>query len=122
VHRVTELEYLVPHRTKTGGFEYELVYDLAGDGAALRFPGLADIEALTHAYDVGRSGSEAARSGSGRGLVGPRSVGGREGKSPGEPHPTGVDEPLPDANPKTHCSPPPRKSRSYPQAATPLAA
>jgi hypothetical protein len=36
--RLVELEYLVAHRTKTGGFDYELVYDLGDGQSALRFP------------------------------------------------------------------------------------
>ena len=34
--RLAELEYLVPHRTRTGGFEYELVYELGEADATLR--------------------------------------------------------------------------------------
>ncbi|MDA8382588.1 MAG: CHC2 zinc finger domain-containing protein, partial [Betaproteobacteria bacterium] len=91
--RLSELEYLVAHRGKHGGFEYELVYALqevppggASEGGALRFPGLADIEALRRAYDAARSGADAGRSAPGRGVVGPRSgrgrppVGGRSGR------------------------------------------
>ena len=123
--RLAELEYLVAHRgrsgTKAGGFEYELVYD-AGDADALRFPGLADIEALRHAYDGARSGSAAGRSALGREAVGPRSAGGRDAESPVEPHGAGVSEASAEPDRKTHCSPAPRKSRSYPQAVPSLAA
>ncbi len=126
--RLAELEYLVAHRGKAGGFEYELVYD-AGDADALRFPGLADIEALRHAlrsdsghaYDGARSGSQAGRSAPGREAVGLRSAGGRVGESPADAEPVRLSGDLPEADSKTHCSPPLRKSRSYPQA-VPLAA
>jgi DNA primase len=120
--RLAELEYLATHRTKAGGFEYELVYDSAGDGDALRFPGLADIEALRHAYDGARSESEAGRSAPGRAAVGPRSVGGRDNESAAEPHGKGVSDESADPDRKMHCSPPTRKSRSYPQAVPSLAA
>lgn len=67
--RLVELEYIVAHRTATGGHAYELVYEVA-DAGHLRFPGLADIEALRCAYDSARSGQSDARSGSGRPVVG----------------------------------------------------
>ncbi|MCC6142421.1 MAG: hypothetical protein IT368_01315, partial [Candidatus Hydrogenedentes bacterium] len=119
--RLAELEYLVAHRTKASGFEYELVYD-AVDADALRFPGLADIEALRHAYDGARSGSEAGRSAPGRAAVGHRSVGGRDDELAAEPHGKGVSDESAEPDRKMHCSPAPRKSRSYPQAVPSLAA
>jgi hypothetical protein len=75
---------MVAHRGKAGGFEYELVYELAGEHGT-RLAGLTDIEALRHAYDSARSGSNEPRSALGRGLVGPRSVGGRAGASADKP-------------------------------------
>jgi len=114
--RLVELEYLVAHRTKTGGFDYELVYDMAEGESALRFPGLADIEALTLAYDGAQSGQNDARSGSGRGVVGPRSVGGRVDESAAEPASTRVSVELSQITSKTHSSTPPRKRTPYPQA------
>jgi hypothetical protein len=119
--RLAELEYLATHRTKAGGFEYELVYD-AGDGDALRFPGLADIEALRHAYDGARSGAAAGRSAHGRGAVGPRSAGGRDAEPSEDAQPVRLSGDSPNPDRKTHCSPAPRKSRSYPQAVSSLAA
>jgi hypothetical protein len=122
--RLVELEYLVAHRTKTGGYEYELVYELAGaDGEAgtLRFPGLADVEALRCAYDAARSGQNDPRSAPGRGVVGPRSVGGRAGASAAKPASTRVAAEDGDEGPETHCSPPPRSRTPYTQA-IPLAA
>jgi DNA primase len=114
IARLVELEYLVAHRGKAAGFEYELVYEIADDEGA-RFPGLADIEALRHAYDSARSGPNNARSGSGRGLVGPRSVGGRGDASAAKPASMRVAaDDAGDAD-KTHCSAPPRKPASYTQ-------
>lgn len=122
--RLAELEYLVTHRTKTNGFEYELVYDLADGEGALRFPGLADIESLRCTYDAARSGQNAARSASGRGVDGPRSVAGRGQASPAEPISMRLSKGMPDSDRETHCSPPTGKSRSYPQplAVSPFAA
>jgi DNA primase catalytic core len=119
--RLTELEYLVAHRTGAGGFDYELVYD-AVDADALRFPGLADIAALARAYDGARSGSEAGRSAPGREAVGPPSAGGRGDPLPGTPHGQGVSEDSDGAGSKMHSSPPSRPSRSYPQVAALAAA
>jgi DNA primase len=83
--RLAELEYLVAHRTKTNGFEYELVYDQITDDQPLQFPGLADIATLKHAYDAWRSGQTPPQSASGRGVVGSQSGGGRDGGNAGKP-------------------------------------
>ena len=101
--RLVELEYLVAHRTKVGGFEYELVYEIAADDGA-RFPGLADIEALKHAYDGARSGQNESRLGSGRPPVGPRSVGGRVGALPAKPASMRVADEESDEGAQMHCS------------------
>ncbi|OGS99453.1 MAG: DNA primase [Gallionellales bacterium RIFCSPLOWO2_12_FULL_59_22] len=119
--RLSELEYLVTHRSKTNGFEYELVYDMAGADDSLRFPGLADIEALACAYDGARSGSKEAWSGSGRGAVAPRSGGGRVDESPAKPLPIRLADDMPETNSKTHLLRPSAKIASYPQP-LPLAA
>jgi hypothetical protein len=113
--RLVELEYLVAHRTKTGGHEHELVYDVGTSENTLRFPGLADIEALRCAYDGARSGQNDARSGSGRGVVGARSVGGRGAELAVEPASTRVDDDVADEDSKPHCSTPTRKHTSYTQ-------
>jgi hypothetical protein len=119
--RLTELEYLVAHRTKTGGFDYELVYDVPEDAHTLRFPGLADIEALKCAYDVARSGQNSVRSGAGRPLVGGQTGGGRAGESPAEPLSARVADDVADDNAKTHLLRPNTKNPSYPHL-QPLAA
>jgi DNA primase catalytic core len=79
--RLVDLEYLVTHRAARGAHEYELLYDGGGEDGRAYVPGLIDVDALKHAYDLPRSGVNGERSGSGRGLVGPRSGGGREDKS-----------------------------------------
>ena len=83
---------------------------------SLRFPGLADIEALGRAYDGARSGQNEVRSGSGRGAVGPWSVGGRGGESSAEPTSTRVPDESSEESSETHCSAPMRKRASYVQA------
>ena len=119
--RLVEMEYLIAHRTRTGGFDYELVYDVADAQGALRFPGLADIEALrsahNSAYDLVRSGQTPGRSVPGRGLVAPRAVGGRDVPMPAEPASTRVPGDLPAADDETHCTAPTRKRPSYAQPA-----
>ena len=122
--RLVELEYLVAHRTRTGGNEYELVYELAGDDGA-RFPGLADIEALKHAYDAARSGLSDTRSGSGRPLVGPQSAGGRVDASAAKSASMRVasaDVAEADEEAQTHFGGLNENGRSYTHAALPLAA
>lgn len=121
--RLAEFEYLVTHRSQTGGFDYELVYDVTEDAHTLRFPGLADIAALQCAYDAAQSGQTATRSDAGRGVVGVRSAGSRADDSPVNPHSTrlAADPPTPAAEP--HCSRPNGKVLSYPPStALPLAA
>ena len=119
--RLVEMEYLIAHRTRTGGFDYELVYDVADEQGTLRFPGLADIEALRSAhdsaYDLARSGQNPGRSAPGRGLVAPRSVGGRDASSPAEPASARLGADMPDADDETHCTAPIRKRPSYAQPA-----
>lgn len=83
--RLAELEYLVAHRTKTNGFEYELAYDHITDGHTLQFPGLADIATLKHAYDAWRSGQTPPQSASGRGVVGTQSGVGRDSENAVKP-------------------------------------
>ena len=113
--RLVELEYLVGLRTRTGGLEYELVYDVGGGENTLRFPGLADVEALRCAYDGARSGQSDVRSGSGRGAVGPRSVGGRAGEAAAEPASKRVGADLRSDGSEMHCSAELPKILSYTQ-------
>ena len=123
--RLVELEYLVAHRTRTGGNEYELVYEMA-DADGVRFPGLADIEAIReahgHAYDGARSGLSDARSGSGRPSVGPRPVGSRASASADKPASMRVAADDADDDAQMHCSGLNGNGTPYPQAVAPLAA
>ena len=120
--RLVELEYLVAHRSRIGGFEYELVYDLADGQSALRFPGLVDIEALAQAYDAARSGSGLARSAPDRGSVGPKSVGGRDSELAAKPVAMRLVAEDAGDDAETHITAPPPLRASYPQAVSSLAA
>jgi hypothetical protein len=72
--RLVELEYLALHRGPAGGFLYELRYEAQGGAGGGRFlVGLADVEALRHAYDSSSVGPQGPRSGGGRPPVGPQS-------------------------------------------------
>ena len=81
--RLTELEYLLVHRSGRGqSFEYELLYDGAAEEMGPHISGLIDVEALRQAcgaqhYDAERSGSAALQSALGRGAVGGQSGPGR---------------------------------------------
>jgi len=112
--RLVEMEYLALHRGRANSFDYELVYE-TGDDGVLRFPGLADIEALTHAYDTERSGVNAARSAPGRPPVGGWSGGGRGDEMPAESITTRVSKDSSAKPPKTHVSKGNGKAPSYTQ-------
>ena len=112
--RLVELEYVVAHRAAHGAFDYELVYETSEADNAVRCPGLIDVAAL-HAYDTKRSGQTDARSGSGRPLVGARSVGGRDEALAQDADGTSVSEELAHSERKTHVLKPNGKAQSYPQ-------
>ena len=115
--RLAELEYLVTHRSQSGGFEYELVYDAADADSAVRFPGLADIAALKCVYDAAWSGQNEPWSASGRGVVGHQTGGGRSDDSAQDAQSAGVAEDAPLTDPKTHLLRGHTKTSSYPHSA-----
>jgi DNA primase catalytic core len=121
--RLVELEYVIAQRAARASFEYELVYEAPDGEDVLRFPGLADVEALKHAYDAARSGVNGERSGSGRPLVGVQSGGGRGEEIAGEPHGSGVSSESASETGKTHSKKGNGKDSSYrDERVTPLAA
>lgn len=64
MHRLEELEYLVPHRGSRGQtFEYELVYDGKGKDGKPFMHGLISVEKLCRRYDVNKSGVNDDKSG-----------------------------------------------------------
>jgi len=86
--RLVDLEYLLLHRAPGQSFVYELLYDGPAQHPDDRphLCGLIDVAELraeTHGHDAGRSGSEAARSASGRAEVGARSGGSRTPETAG---------------------------------------
>ena len=96
--RLVDLELVSAHRVEHGSFLYELAWNGAAGRDGGRFvvgvtdptqPQLPLVETAEdtkiHGYDLSRSGSEAVRSGAGRGLVGARSAGGRT--TPNTPQP-----------------------------------
>ena len=119
--RLVEMEYLVTHRTRTGGFDFELVYDLGEADGTLRFPGLTDIEQLAHAYDVRWTGQKAGWTAPGRGVDGGWPGGGRSSESAEKADAIRGDVKSGDSIAKTHVHKGNGKSRSYPQA-VPVAA
>jgi hypothetical protein len=116
--RLAELEYLVTYRTKTNGFEYELVYDHVMEGDSLRFPGLTDIDALAQAYDAARSGQNAPQSVAGQDAVGPQSAASRHPEMTTSQATTRVAADSDDESGETHSLPRNRPTRSYPQDRT----
>ena len=120
--RLVEMEYLVLHRARANGFEYELVYDVMGTDDTLCFPGLADITSLKYAYDAERSGQNESWSGSSRPPVGPWSGAGRIDESAQAPHPAGVSGDSSEIDGKPHVLRSNTKPPSYPQTHMPLAA
>jgi DNA primase catalytic core len=119
--RLAELEYLLVHRAKHGGFEYELVYELGEDEHTLRFPGLADVAALRSAHERARSGENGSRSAPGRASVGGRSASGQAAEIAPTPEPESVSDDSHAGSAETHGSGEPAHGSSYPQA-LPLAA
>jgi DNA primase len=121
--RLVDLEYLVGHRGAHASLAYELVYEAPGDEQGLRFPGLADIEALKHAYDAARSGQNTERSAPGRPPVGVRSGGGRGDAIAEDARESGLCEESSAKAAKTHIKDGNGKDPSYAQEpVVPLAA
>lgn len=79
--RLVDLELVLAHRSERGTFAYELAWRGEGSDGGAFLPGLVDPATIaspagpasTRTYGPDRSGSEPARSGPGRGVVGPRS-------------------------------------------------
>jgi DNA primase catalytic core len=125
LERLVDLEYVLAHREGPGGkFVYELAYEVADDARA-QVAGLIDVaalETLALASTTAKSrGATPEVAGGSRGGSGPVAGRSRVEESPVEPHSKGVTEEPTEAGGKMHCSPAPRKRRSYPQAVPSLA-
>jgi DNA-binding transcriptional ArsR family regulator len=127
LERLVDLEYVLTHREGPGGkYVYELVYEVADDTRA-QVAGLIDmaaLEALIATATTPKSrGVDPEVAGGLRGGSGPVVGRSRGSESPADAKPVRPSGDSLDASSKTHCSPPLRKSRSYPQpAAASLAA
>ena len=120
--RLAELEYLIIHKTKTNGFEYEQVYDQITDDHTLQFPGLVDIEALRHAYESARSGQAQTRSAISRGAVGTQPGGGQPNESAGKPLTISDSAHNQETEAKPHSSRHNHKKPPYPNPTAPPSA
>lgn len=105
--RLVDLELVIAHRAERGGgFVYELAWDGAGREGERFLIGLTAPATLAHpatgvqihVYDDSRSGSEGARSGSGRPPVGRRSAPGRGVPESENPLPGNGSSPLDDSH------------------------
>ena len=130
LERLAELEYVLAHREGAGGkFVYELAYEV-NDETRAQVAGLIDVAALEALASPQESapttqksrGSAPEVAGCSRGDSGPVAGWSRGGESPEDAHPIGPSGDMPDTDSKTHDSPAPRKSQSYPQAVPSLAA
>jgi DNA primase len=80
--RLVDLELITAYKADGNSVVYELVWDGQGADGSRFVIGLTDPATLqTVNYDGGRSGQKPGRSAPGRGLVGPRSGGGRDSTS-----------------------------------------
>lgn len=126
LERLVDLEYVLAHREGPGGkFVYELAYEVADETRA-QVAGLIDaaaLDALAAAPATAKSrGMDSEVAGGLLGECGPAAGGLRGNESPGNAHPVPPSGNSPESASKMHCSPAPRKSRSYPQAVPSLAA
>jgi hypothetical protein len=113
--RLVELEYAIAHRAPRAGFLYELAYDGGGEDGAPFLPGLIDVQVLGGiATTPIRSGVNGERSAPGRGPVGPRSRGSRDGEIARKPHGLGLSGKLAAKARKTHSLRGNGKNASYP--------
>jgi hypothetical protein len=118
LERLVQMEYLLVHRGQRGqSFEYELLYDGAGENERVFVPGLIDLEALkaaatTMASSRGETGQFA---GSSRPQRAPNAGGSRVNQLPAKADSISVSDDMPDTNSKTHLLRPAGKIASYPQ-------
>lgn len=126
LERLVQMEYLLVHRGQRGqSFEYELLYDGAGENERVFVPGLIDLDALKAA--AGATTTESSRgdagqfAGSSRPQRAPNAGGSRVDKMPAKADSISVADDMPDTGGKPHLLRPSAKIASYPQP-LPLAA
>jgi len=124
LERLVQMEYLLVHRGQRGqSFEYELLYDGAGENDHTFVPGLIDPDTLKAAATTAASsrGDAGQFAGSTRPQRGANAAGSRVNELPAKAGGISVSGDMPDTVSKTHSSPPARKRTSYHQP-LPLAA
>jgi hypothetical protein len=126
LERLVQMEYLLVHRGQRGqSFEYELLYDGAGNNERAFVPGLIDLDTLKAAIDATTTKSSRGETGQFAGSTRPQrganAVGSRDGKLPAKPSSISVSEDIEETDHKNHCSRQTHKSLSYPHL-LPLAA
>ncbi len=126
LERLVQMEYLLVHRGMRGqSFEYELLYDGAGESERVCLPGLIDLDTLKAAADATTTASSRGETGQFAGSTRPQrganAVGSRSDESPAEAGSISVSGDTPDTGSKTHLLRPTAKIASYPQP-IPLAA
>ncbi len=126
LERLVQMEYLLVHRGMRGqSFEYELLYDGAGENDHTFVPGLIDLDTLkatAGATTTASSRDETGQfAGSSRPQRGANAAGSRVNQLPAEADSISTSSDMPDTGSKTHLLRPTAKIASYPQP-IPLAA
>jgi DNA primase catalytic core len=120
LERLVQMEYLLVHRGQRGqSFEYELLYDGAGENERVFVPGLIDLEALKAAACATTTESSRGETGqfagSSRPQRAPNAGGSRINQMPAKADSISVSGDMPDTGSKTHLLRPAGKIASYPQ-------
>lgn len=120
LERLVQMEYLLVHRGQRGqSFEYELLYDSAGENERAFVPGLIDLDTLKAAADATTTASSRGETGqfagSSRPQRGANAVGSRGDESPAKAGGISVSGDMPATGSKTHLLRPGSKIASYPQ-------
>jgi DNA primase catalytic core len=120
LERLVQMEYLLVHRGMRGqSFEYELLYDGAGENEHVFVPGLIDLDTLKATADATTTASSRGETGqfagSSRPQRGANAVGSRINQLPAKADGISVSGDMPDTGSKTHLLRPGSKIASYPQ-------
>ncbi len=126
LERLVQMEYLLVHRGQRGqSFEYELLYDGAGENERVFVPGLIDLDALKAAAGATTTASSRGETGqfagSSRPQRAPNAGGSRVDQLTAKAGSISVTEDMPETGSKTHFLRGNTKIASYPQP-LPLAA
>ncbi len=128
LERLVQMEYLLVHRGQRGqSFEYELLYDGAGENDHTFVPGLIDLDTLKAAAGATTAASSRGETGQFAGSTRPQrganAVCSRVNQLPAKAGGISVSDDIPDTGGKPHLLRGNTKTSSYPnEAITPLAA